>query len=59
MPRGLTDRVPMLPTLRWVSLLSVVGIRLQGMKAGRRFRVELTDDQARLAEQTGDACRAV
>jgi len=39
--------------------LSVVGIRLQGMKAGRRFRVELTDDQARLAEQTGDACRAV
>jgi putative transposase len=29
------------------------------MKAGRRFRVELTDDQARLAEQTGDACRAV
>jgi putative transposase len=29
------------------------------MKAGRRFRVELSDAQARLAEQTADACRAV
>ena len=29
------------------------------MKAGRRFRVELTEVQARLAEQTADACRAV
>ena len=29
------------------------------MKAGRRFRVELTDAQARLAQQTADACRAV
>jgi putative transposase len=29
------------------------------MKAGRRFRVELTEGQARLAQQTADACRAV
>jgi len=29
------------------------------MLAGRRFRVELTDAQARLAQQTADACRAV
>jgi putative transposase len=29
------------------------------MLAGRRFRVELTDAQARLATQTADACRAV
>ena len=29
------------------------------MKAGRRFRVELTEAQARLAQQTADACRAV
>jgi putative transposase len=29
------------------------------MLVGRRFRVELTDAQARLAQQTADACRAV
>jgi putative transposase len=29
------------------------------MKAGRRFRAELTEAQARLAQQTADACRAV
>lgn len=29
------------------------------MLAGRRFRVELTDAQERLAQQTADACRAV
>jgi putative transposase len=29
------------------------------MLAGRRFRVELTDAQAALAQQTADACRAV
>jgi putative transposase len=29
------------------------------MKAGRRFRVELTDNQAQLAQQTADTCRAV
>jgi putative transposase len=29
------------------------------MLAGRRFRAELTDAQARLAQQTADACRAV
>jgi putative transposase len=29
------------------------------MLAGRRFRVELTDAQVRLAQQTADACRAV
>jgi putative transposase len=29
------------------------------MLAGRRFRVELTDAQALLAQQTADACRAV
>jgi putative transposase len=29
------------------------------MKAGRRFRAELTEAQAGLAEQTADACRAV
>src|SRR5271156_2576407 len=29
------------------------------MKAGRRFRVELTDAQAGLAQQTADVCRAV
>ena len=29
------------------------------MKAGRRFRAELTDAQACLAQQTADACRAV
>ena len=39
--------------------MSVAGVRLRGMKAGRRFRVELTDAQARLAQQTADACRAV
>jgi putative transposase len=30
-----------------------------GMKTGRRFRAELSDDQAELAQQTADACRAV
>jgi putative transposase len=29
------------------------------MKAGRRFRAELTEAQAQLAQQTADACRAV
>jgi putative transposase len=29
------------------------------MLAGRRFRAELTEPQARLAQQTADACRAV
>jgi putative transposase len=29
------------------------------MLAGRRFRVELTEAQARLAQETADACRAV
>jgi putative transposase len=29
------------------------------MLAGRRFRVELTDSQQRLAQQTADGCRAV
>jgi putative transposase len=29
------------------------------MKAGRRLRAELTEAQARLAQQTADACRAV
>jgi putative transposase len=29
------------------------------MLAGRRFRVELTEDHARLAQQTADVCRAV
>jgi hypothetical protein len=29
------------------------------MKAGRRFRAELTEAQARLAQQTADVCRAV
>ncbi len=29
------------------------------MKAGRRFRAELTEAQTRLAQQTADACRAV
>ena len=39
--------------------MSVAGVRLRAVKAGRRFRVELTDDQVRLAQQTADACRAV
>ena len=39
--------------------MSVAGVRLRVMKAGRRFRAELTDAQARLAQQTADACRAV
>jgi putative transposase len=32
---------------------------LRDMKAGRRFRAELTEVQAQLAQQTADACRAV
>jgi putative transposase len=43
----------------WMSLMSVASVRLLGMKAGRRFRAELTEAQARLAQQTADACRAV
>jgi putative transposase len=39
--------------------MSVAGIRLRGMKAGRRFRAELTEVQAQLAQQTASACRAV
>ena len=37
----------------------MAGVRLRGMLAGRRFRVELTEAQARLAQQTADACRVV
>ena len=39
--------------------MSVAEVTLRGMKAGRRFRAELTDAQSRLAQQTADACRAV
>jgi putative transposase len=39
--------------------VSVAGVRLRVVKSGRRFRVELTEGQARLAEQTADVCRAV
>jgi putative transposase len=39
--------------------MSVAGVRLRAMKAGRRFRTELTEVQAQLAQQTADACRAV
>src|SRR5271163_3593001 len=39
--------------------LSVAGVSLRDMKAGRRFRVELTDAQARLAQQSAGVCRAV
>jgi len=39
--------------------MSVVGATLLAMKAGRRFRAELHDDQAQLARQTADVCRAV
>jgi putative transposase len=39
--------------------MSVAGVRLPAMNAGRRFRAELTADQVRLAQQTADACRAV
>ena len=39
--------------------MSVAGVRLRVVKSGRRFRVELTEGQARLAEQTADVCRAV
>jgi putative transposase len=39
--------------------MSVAGITLRGMKAGRRFRTELTEPQARFAQQTADTCRAV
>lgn len=39
--------------------VSVASVRLRVVKAGRRFRVELTDDQVRLAQLTADACRAV
>jgi putative transposase len=39
--------------------MSVAGVKLRGMKAGRRFRAELTDDEAEFAQQTADVCRAV
>lgn len=39
--------------------MSVAAVTLRVMKAGRRFRAELTEAQARLAQQTADACRAV
>jgi putative transposase len=39
--------------------MSVARVRLRGVKAGRRFRAELTEAQARFAQQTADACRAV
>jgi putative transposase len=39
--------------------VSVAGVTLRVVKAGRRFRAELTDAQARLTQQTADACRAV
>jgi putative transposase len=40
-------------------MLSVVCGRFAVMLAGRRFRVEFTEDQAVFAEQIGAACRAV
>jgi len=43
----------------WRRGVSVAGVRLRVVKSGRRFRVELTEGQARLAEQTADVCRAV
>jgi putative transposase len=39
--------------------VSVASVSLRVVKAGRRFRVELTDDQVRLAQLTADVCRAV
>lgn len=39
--------------------MSVAGVKLRGMKAGRRFRAELTEAQVQLAQQTADVCRAV
>ncbi|MDT5351405.1 MAG: putative transposase [Mycobacterium sp.] len=35
------------------------GTRLWAVKSGRRFRVELTEAQAGLAQQTADVCRVV
>jgi putative transposase len=39
--------------------MSVAGVRLRVVKAGRRFRVELTEVQVGLAQLTADVCRAV
>jgi putative transposase len=39
--------------------MSVAGVKLRRMKAGRRFRAELTEAQVQLAQQTADVCRAV
>jgi hypothetical protein len=39
--------------------MSVAGVRLRAVKSGRRFRVELTQVQVRVAQQTADACRVV
>jgi putative transposase len=39
--------------------VSVSAVTLRTMLAGRRFRAELTDAQALLAQQTANACRAV
>jgi hypothetical protein len=43
----------------WSRGVSLAGVRLRIVKSGRRFRVELTEAQARLAQQTADVCRAV
>jgi putative transposase len=39
--------------------MSVLIVRLRRMKAGRRFRAELTAAQVGLAQQTADVCRVV
>jgi putative transposase len=39
--------------------VSVAAVRLRVVKCGRRFRVELTEAQAGLAQQTAEVCRAV
>ena len=39
--------------------VSVAGVRLRAVKSGRRFRAELTEVQARLAQETADVCRTV
>jgi putative transposase len=39
--------------------MSVLVVSLRRMKAGRRFRAELTATQMGLAQQTADVCRAV
>ena len=39
--------------------VSVAGVRLRVVKSGRRFRVELTEVQVWVAQQSADACRVV